>query len=198
LLAVSLSPANLRACFRTSAAAIAFLVIVAVFFPGLHAEPPKKGSKMSMQIASPAFAHAEMIPERYTCKGNDISAPLEWKGVPEGSRSFALIFDDPDAPMGTWVHWVVYDLPAECNKLPEDVPEVNPISGGGVQGTNSWGRIGYGGPCPPSGTHRYFLRLYALDTVLGLKAGATKAQLLKAMEGHILDECELMGRYAKH
>lgn len=198
MLAVSLSPANLRACFRVSAGAIAFLVIVAVFFSGLHAEPPKKGSKMSMQIASPAFAHAEMIPERYTCKGNDISPPLEWKGAPEGSRSFALIFDDPDAPMGTWVHWVVYDLPAECNKLPEDVPEVNPISGGGVQGTNSWGRIGYGGPCPPSGTHRYFLRLYALDTVLGLKAGATKAQLLKAMEGHILDECELMGRYAKH
>ena len=198
MLAVSLSLTNLRACFRAIAATGVFLVIVAVFFSGLHAELPKKGSKMSMQITSTAFAHSEMIPDRYTCKGNDISPPLEWENAPEGSRSFALIFDDPDAPMGTWVHWVVYDLPAGCNKLPEDVPEVNPISGGGVQGTNSWGRIGYGGPCPPSGTHRYFFRLYALDTVLGLEEGATKAQVLKAMEGHILDECELMGRYAKH
>lgn len=153
---------------------------------------------MSIQISCPAFAHTEMIPDRYTCKGDDISPPLEWQGAPEESRSFALIFDDPDAPMSTWVHWVVYDLPAERDSLPEDVPEVNPISGGGIQGTNSWGRLGYGGPCPPSGTHRYFFRLYALDTVLGLKAGTTKAQLLKAMEGHILDECELMGRYARH
>ena len=177
---------------------IALSPALGVFVCSLHAELPKKGSKMSMQITSPAFAHAEMIPDRYTCKGNDISLPLKWEAAPEGSRSFALIFDDPDAPMGTWVHWVVYDLPAECNKLPEDVPDVNPVAGGGVQGTNSWGRIGYGGPCPPSGTHHYFFRLYALDTVLGLKAGATKAQLLKAMEGHILDECELMGRYARH
>ena len=153
---------------------------------------------MTLQITCPVFAHGEMIPDRYTCKGEDISPQLRWTGVPSDARSLALIFDDPDAPMGTWVHWVIYNLPPERGELPEKVAAANPIKGGGVQGANSWGRIGYGGPCPPSGTHRYFFRLYALDTTLSLKEGATKTQVVKALEGHILDECELLGKYSKH
>ncbi|HUU29513.1 MAG TPA: YbhB/YbcL family Raf kinase inhibitor-like protein [archaeon] len=153
---------------------------------------------MSMQLTSPAFKNADMIPDRYTCKGQDTSPALKWSGSPKETKSFALIFDDPDAPMGTWVHWVVYNLPSNCDSLPEKVPDKNPLGNGGIQGTNSWGRIGYGGPCPPSGTHRYFFRLYALDSVLDLKAGATKSQVLKALEGHILAEVELMGRYSRH
>ncbi|MEA1997115.1 MAG: YbhB/YbcL family Raf kinase inhibitor-like protein [Gemmatimonadota bacterium] len=152
---------------------------------------------MTIQIISPAFKHSDMIPDRYTCNGPDISPALKWSGAPDSTVSFALIFDDPDAPMGVWVHWVVYNLPADCDSLPEDLPDANPLRNGGVQGTNSWGRIGYGGPCPPSGTHRYFFRVYALDTMLDLEDGATRSQLLKAMEGHILAEGELMGRYTK-
>ncbi len=153
---------------------------------------------MSIQLTSPAFEHGEMIPDRYTCNGQDISPALNWAGVPEGAGSLALICDDPDAPMGIWVHWVIYNIPAKTKGLPEDVSASKAtLKNGAIQGTNSWGRIGYGGPCPPSGTHRYFFRLYAVDTSLDLKPGATKAQLLKAMEGHILAECELMGRYAK-
>ena len=139
-----------------------------------------------------------MIPDRYTCKGQDISPALLWAGMPEGSRSLALICDDPDAPMGIWVHWVIYNIPVEGSGLPEDVPSsISTLDNGTTQGTNSWGRIGYGGPCPPSGTHRYYFRLYAIDNALDLEPGATKAQVLSAMEGHVLDECELMGRYSK-
>ena len=153
---------------------------------------------MSIQLTSPAFEHGEMIPDRYTCKGQDISPALNWAGVPEGAGSLALICDDPDAPMGIWVHWVIYNIPAGAKGLPEDVPASKAtLKNKAIQGTNSWGRIGYGGPCPPSGTHRYFFRLYAVDTSIDLKPGASKAQLLKAMEGHILAECELMGGYAK-
>jgi len=162
------------------------------------AESPEKGSKMTIQLSSPAFEQGEMIPDRYTCKGEDISPALEWAGMPEGTRSLALVCDDPDAPMGIWVHWVIYNIPAETASLPEGVPaSQDTLTGGAIQGTNSWGRSGYGGPCPPSGTHRYFFRLYALDSSLDLGPGATKALLLKAMEGHVLAECELIGRYAK-
>ncbi len=152
---------------------------------------------MSLQLTSPAFQHAEMIPDRYTCRGQDVSPAVKWSGAPALTMSFALIFDDPDAPMGTWVHWVVYNLPAEQDSLPEGVPVEQQLPGGGLQGTNSWGRLGYGGPCPPSGTHRYFFRLYALDTRLELAPGATKSQVVKAMEGHVLEQSELMGRYQK-
>lgn len=154
--------------------------------------------EMTMQIRSEAFGPSEMIPDRYTCKGEDISPPLEWVDAPEGTQSFALVCDDPDAPLGTWVHWVIFNLPADCRSLPEGVPnEEHPVCGG-VQGTNSWGRIGYGGPCPPGGTHRYFFRFYALDSLLSLGGGASKARLLKSIEGRVLEECELMGRYARH
>ena len=133
-----------------------------------------------MKIESPVFRDGESIPAKYTCDGSDVSPPLSWSGVPGGVRSFSLICDDPDAPMGTWVHWVLYNLPGETAALPEDLPAKGVLDGGGLQGKNDFGRIGYGGPCPPAGRHRYFFKLYALDTLLSLKQGADKKELLKA------------------
>lgn len=150
-----------------------------------------------MTLTSTAFTHGAMIPKDYTCDGKDISPPLSWSELPEKTQSFALIMDDPDAPMGTWVHWVIYNIPATARGLAEDVPKDADLPDGSRQGRNSWRRIGYGGPCPPSGTHRYFFKLYALDMVLTLASGATKDELLKAMEGHILVQAELMGRYSR-
>lgn len=150
-----------------------------------------------MTLTSSAFVHGAMIPKQYTCDGQDVSPPLSWSDPPEKTRSFALIMDDPDAPMGTWVHWVIYNIPATARALPEGVSKDADLPDGSRQGRNSWRRIGYGGPCPPSGTHRYFFKLYALDTVLALASGATKEELLKAMEKHILAQAELMGRYAR-
>jgi len=150
-----------------------------------------------MQLTSPAFKEGEMIPKKYTCDGADVSPPLRWTSMPPGTQSLALICDDPDAPMGTWVHWVYYDIPGGTEGMPEKVdPQENPASGG-IQGTNDFRRIGYGGPCPPGGTHRYFFKLYALDRMLKLAPGATKQQLLKAMENHILGEARLMGKYRR-
>jgi len=150
-----------------------------------------------MNLTSSAFAQGAMIPKEYTCDGRDISPPLSWSEPPEKTQSFALIMDDPDAPMGTWVHWVIYNIPATVHTLREGVPPNADLPDGSRQGRNSWRRIGYGGPCPPSGTHRYFFKLYALDTMLGLAAGATKEELLKAMEGNILAQAELMGKYSR-
>lgn len=150
-----------------------------------------------MQLTSPAFADGGLIPRRYTCDGDDASPPLAWSGVPATTVSLALIADDPDAPRGTWVHWVLYNLPATTTSLPEALPTDERLPNGALQGRNDFRRTGYGGPCPPSGTHRYFFKLYALDTVLSLEPGATKQQLLQAMEGHVLAEAQLMGRYAR-
>jgi Raf kinase inhibitor-like YbhB/YbcL family protein len=155
------------------------------------------GRTMAMEITSTAFANEGMIPRRFTCDGEDISPPLSWKGMPGGTKSLALIADDPDAPRKTWVHWVVYNLPASSGGLPENVPPEKTLADGGRQGTSDFGRIGYGGPCPPSGTHRYFFKLYALDSELGLAPGATKEELLQAMAGHVLAEAQLMGRYRR-
>jgi Raf kinase inhibitor-like YbhB/YbcL family protein len=139
--------------------------------------------------------------EQYTCEGADISPPLRWSGAPQGTKSFALIIDDPDAPdprapKMTWVHWVVYDIPAEAQGLPEDAANSG-LPAGVMQGLNDWKRAGYGGPCPPIGGHRYFHRLYALDTVLPDLGHATKAQLLGAMKGHMIAEAQLVGTYQK-
>ena len=150
-----------------------------------------------MEIKSSAFGSGEMIPVKYTCDGADFSPPLEWTAGPAGTKSFALICDDPDAPMGTWVHWVIYDIPPTTLMLAEGITREKELPGGGTQGINDFRRIGYGGPCPPGGTHRYFFRLYALDTVLGLKPGITRDQLLKAMKGHILAEAQTMGTYKR-
>ena len=150
-----------------------------------------------MTLTSPAFVEGAAIPRKHTCDGADVSPLLSWSGSPEGTVSFALICDDPDAPGRTWVHWVCYDIPATVTGLPEAVPEHAHLGTGGVQGMTDFGRIGYGGPCPPSGTHRYFFKLYALDASLGLSSGATKQDLVKAMQGHIRAEAGLMGTYRR-
>jgi len=151
-----------------------------------------------MEITSSAFKEGQMIPLKYTCDGQDISPPLEWENAPDATKSFALICDDPDAPMGMWVHWVVYDIPPDMNNLPEHVRPERQLGNGIRQGNNSWPNIGYGGPCPPGGTHRYYFKLYALDTTLNLKPGATKEQLLQEMKRHVLEEAHLMGKYQRH
>jgi Raf kinase inhibitor-like YbhB/YbcL family protein len=153
---------------------------------------------MALELSSDGFKPGEAIPKQYSCDGADQSPPLRWNEPPPGTKSFALVCDDPDAPAGTWVHWVLYDLPAAARSLPEGVPTTATLAGGGRQGTNDFRNTGYGGPCPPRGApHRYFFRLYALDAVLGLKPGASKAELLRGMVGHTLGQAELMGRYAR-
>ena len=152
---------------------------------------------MSIEMTSSAFEHGGTIPKQYTCDGEDVSPPLQWGAVPEGTKSLAVISDDPDAPMGTWVHWVVFNIPPEATELPENVPPDSVLPNRAVQGTNDFHRIGYGGPCPPSGTHRYFFKIYALDTTMDLDSGATKAEIEDAMDGHILDEGELAGKYSR-
>jgi Raf kinase inhibitor-like YbhB/YbcL family protein len=143
-----------------------------------------------MKISSPAFAENSKIPKRYTCDGENGSPPLTIADVPEGATSLALIADDPDAPAGTWVHWVVWNIDAGTREIKAGVPPA-----GAVQGVNSFAKNGYGGPCPPSGSHRYFFKLYALDTALNLDSRATKADLEKAMKGHVIAEARIMGRY---
>jgi Raf kinase inhibitor-like YbhB/YbcL family protein len=176
---------------------IIIIMFVMLFFGFQHdAFSAKKGGK-KMQITSSAFTEGGMIPAKFTCDGQNISPPLEWGNAPAGTKSFALISDDPDAPMGTWVHWVAYNIPASVNKLGENVKTEKELADGTRQGNNSWPNIGYGGPCPPSGTHRYYFKLYALDTTLDLKPGATKAQVLQAMKGHVLAEAQLMGKYKR-
>ena len=152
---------------------------------------------MAIQLTSEAFSDGTMIPKRFTCDGEDLSPPLSWSGLPTETASLALICDDPDAPVGTWDHWVLFNIPATVTGLPENVPATASLDDGSVHGNNSWERPGYGGPCPPGGTHRYFFKLYALDIALDLKTGATKSQLVKAMEGHILDQVQLMGKYRR-
>jgi hypothetical protein len=148
-------------------------------------EPEEERSPL--QLNSGAFAHETAIPVKYTCDGENISPPLTWSDPPEGTVGFALINDDPDAPAGTWVHWLLFNIPAGSRGLEEAVPDAPELPDGSRHGENSWGRLNYGGPCPPSGTHRYFFKLYALD----------KQELLDAMEGHVLEQAELMGTYTR-
>jgi Raf kinase inhibitor-like YbhB/YbcL family protein len=159
---------------------------------------PAKEPAMNIQMTSTAFAEGQPIPEKYTCDGQDVSPPLTWSNAPAGTKSFTLVVEDPDAPMGTWVHWVIYDLPADTAALSEGVARSQYVSGNAKQGLNDFGRLGYGGPCPPPGKpHRYFFKLYALDVMLDLKPGATRKELLKAMEGHILGQGQLMGTFQR-
>jgi Raf kinase inhibitor-like YbhB/YbcL family protein len=156
---------------------------------------------MSLTITSTAFAPGAAIPADYTCEGKDISPPLVWSGVPAGTKSFALIVDDPDAPdpaapMMTWVHWVLYDIPPTASSLPEAV-QSSALPSGTREGVNDWDRTGYGGPCPPIGRHRYYHKLYALDTILPDLKRPKKAALEKAMQGHVLAEAVLIGTYQK-
>jgi len=149
------------------------------------------------RLTSSAFQQGEPIPQAHSCDGDDTSPRLTWTNPPAGVQSFALIFDDPDAPGGTWVHWVLFNLPAETRSLPASVASDPTLASGGVHGSNSWNTIGYGGPCPPGGENRYFFKLYALDSTIDLEAYATKEQLLEAMEDHIVAEAELMGTYSR-
>ena len=150
-----------------------------------------------MKLTSPAFTEEGMIPAQYTCNGADISPPLAWEEVPEDAKSLALIVDDPDAPVGTWVHWVLYNLPASTRELKENITKTKILPDGAMQGTNDFRKIGYNGPCPPGGTHRYFFKLYALDEMVDLNPGARKKDLVDAMKGHILAECQLMGKFSR-
>jgi Raf kinase inhibitor-like YbhB/YbcL family protein len=158
---------------------------------------PTTEPTLSMQLTSGAFTDDGPIPAQYACTGSDISPALAWSEPPAGTQSFALIMEDPDAPSGTWVHWVLFNLPASSRGLSEAIPSGETSPDGSMHGKNSSGNLGYSGPCPPSGTHRYFFKLYALDEMLGLSSGADKGELLKAMEGHILAQGELMGTFSK-
>ncbi|MEA3475225.1 MAG: YbhB/YbcL family Raf kinase inhibitor-like protein [Candidatus Cloacimonadota bacterium] len=160
-------------------------------------------TKMAIKITSTAFAEGEMIPKKYSCDGEGVSPVLKWENIPEDAKSLVLISDDPDAPAGTWVHWVVYDMSPNINELPEDIPpvelleDIEGLNLAGKQGINSAHKIGYYPPCPPSGTHRYFFKVYALDTMLNLKSGASKKEIVRAMEGHITAQGQLMGKYKR-
>jgi len=151
---------------------------------------------MAFLLATPAFENGAMIPKKFTCDGPDVSPPLTWTEPPKSTKSFAVIVDDPDAPSGTWVHWVLYEVPADTRELSEGVRKDRQLSNGALQGRNDFGKIGYNGPCPPrGGPHRYFFKLYALDARANLKAGASKSDLERAMKGHILAQAEIIGRF---
>ena len=185
--------------FQKSRIGNAGRTLFALLLSGLWSLPG--GSAMAFELGSPAFANGSEIPMRYTCEGEDVSPPLHWTDPPEGTKSFALIVDDPDAPdprapRMVWVHWVVYDIPAEVRSLPENASRAG-LPAGAREGLNDWKRTGYGGPCPPIGRHRYFHKLYALDVALGDLGHPTKADLERAMAGHVLAEAVLMGTYEK-
>lgn len=177
---------------------LAGLVVLASCGPR-DPEPPL--GPVTIKLKTTVFSDGASIPARYTCDGGDISPPLSWSGVPEKAASLALVCDDPDAPMGTWTHWLVYNLEPTVASLPEGLPASDdlalPNAKPAIQGKNDFGKPGYGGPCPPSGTHRYVFRLYALDAPLKLVAGATKAQLMGEIKGHVVAEGRLIGKYSR-
>lgn len=180
----------------------AFLVIM---FPGCARQQPTAqapaatptDAQAEIKLTSTAFKEGQAIPRTYTCDGVNVSPPLEWSGVAKIAKTVAIVFDDPDAPGGTWAHWVLYNLPADNIGIVENMPATENLKAGGFQGKNDFAKIGYGGPCPPAGTHHYYFKIYALDSELTLKAGATKTELLKAMEGHIVLQGQLMGTYRR-
>lgn len=170
-------------------------ILLAVFLVSLVF---RGGEVMALEIKSTVFNDGDSMDAKYTCKGVDVSPQLSWSEIPEGTQSFALICDDPDAPFMTWVHWVIYDIPADVTSLSEAVSEDETLPNGAKQGRNDFRKIGYGGPCPPpGGPHRYFFKLYALDTMLNLEPGMTKKALLKAMEGHIIEETQIIGKFKR-
>jgi Raf kinase inhibitor-like YbhB/YbcL family protein len=156
------------------------------------------GAAVSLELKSTDFGAGGNIPRQFTCDGADISPALEWNAPPAGTKSFALVADDPDAPVGTWVHWVIFDMPGSLRGLPQNVPKSEQLGDGSRQGRNDFRKIGYGGPCPPAGAaHRYFFKLYALEAKLNLKPGATKKEVEQAMQGRILAQGEYVGRYSR-
>lgn len=174
------------------------IAICAIFFAGCHSSGQNNfynsntGKMSTMRVTSTAFKEGEMIPVIYTCKGKDINPPIQIADIPKETKSLALILEDPDAPMGTWVHWVMWNISPATREIAE-----NSVPAGAVQGKNSWGKKEYGGPCPPSGVHRYFIKVYALDTLLTLSPSSREKDLEKAMQGHVITEGQLMGRAKK-
>ncbi len=165
---------------------------------GTKATMPARESEIALSLSSTSFKEGDWIPSKYTCDGQDVSPPLAWGQPPQQTQVFALIVDDPDAPLGVFTHWVLFNLPANIRQLPEGIPAQHQLGNEALQGKNDFGKIGYGGPCPPPGpTHRYRFTLYALDKPLGLVAGASKKQVLDATKGHILAQGQLMGTYQR-
>jgi Raf kinase inhibitor-like YbhB/YbcL family protein len=167
--------------------------------PLASAQSPAKGaSTVAFSLSSPDFANGADIPKQFTCSGEDRSPALEWGGAPSGTKTFALIADDPDAPVGTWVHWVIFNIPGAAHSLQGGIQKKDQLADGARQGQNDFRKIGYNGPCPPPGKpHRYFFKLYALQSELSLSPGATKGDVERAMEGHVLAHAEWMGRYRR-
>jgi Raf kinase inhibitor-like YbhB/YbcL family protein len=180
-------------------ALVASIAAGAIILSQANPLPPGKAASRNdtLVIGSAVFTAMDSIPSRYACDGADVSPPLSWRGVPAAAKSIALIVDDPDAPGGTWVHWVVYDLPPGSARLDENIPKIDTLRGGGKQGVTDFRRVGYNGPCPPGGTHRYFFKLYALDIMLNLPSGKAKKEIEKAMKGHIIANAVLVGTYTK-
>ena len=177
----------------------ASLLLGLIFCSAACGSGPAKGEKaMKLNLSSTSFGAGGNIPKQFTCDGEDRSPELHWTDPPAGTKSFALIADDPDAPVGTWVHWVLFNLPADMRNLPENAPKTDSLDHGAIQGQNDFKRTGYGGPCPPPGTpHRYFFKLYALDSSVNLRSNATKSDLERVMKGHILAQGEFMARYGR-
>jgi Raf kinase inhibitor-like YbhB/YbcL family protein len=184
---------------------IFLILVLLVLISGCIASEPDEETLVeedinmdAISISSDVFENGGMLSSEYTCDGNDVSPDLSWDTIPAGTRSIALIVDDPDSPGKTWVLWVIYNIPASSTGLPGAVPKNKTLDDGSLQGQNDFGRIGYNGPCPPPGKlHRYFFKVYALDTALSLKSGATKSQLEAAMSGHILAQGEMIGKYGR-
>lgn len=184
-------------CKKVILLLISFSLISFSISKGIAGSETKPVGKIEIKLTSIAFKNGGMIPAKYTCDGNNGSPPLSWTSVPNGTKSIAIICDDPDAPMGTWVHWVIYDLPVSIKELPENISSQEKLKNGAKHGINDFRKFGYGAPCPPGGTHRYYFKIYALDNETGLKPGATKEQLLKTMKGHVLAEGQLIGKYTR-
>ncbi len=186
----------MRKSFRGIIVGFIFFYLIA-FGHNLICAEDESASVQTLTVQSKAFHQNHKIPSRFTCDGDDVSPDLAWSNVPKGTESYVVIVDDPDAPKGTWVHWVVYNIPLPVTNLPQGLPHEEMLANGELQGMTDFGRVGYGGPCPPSGTHRYFFKVYALDTMLDFKAGASKSEVEAAMTGHILAQGELMGKYQR-
>lgn len=179
-----------------------FLIIIVLITIIVFSDGVIRGEGMALKIKSDSFENMKDIPAKFTCMGENISPSLSWDNVPVGTKSFALISDDPDAPdpaapKMTWVHWVAYDIPFGVKSMPERILLGDELPVGGYQGRSDFGTLGYGGPCPPIGKHRYFFKLYALDTLLGIGPGKSKQELVQAMRGHIIEEAVLIGKYQK-
>jgi len=176
------------------------LMLLGMLAAGCASQDPTlpEENEMALSLSSPVFQESEKIPSKYTCDGQDISPPLMWGEPPSGTQAFALIMDDPDAPGGVFTHWVIFNLPVDSRELPEAVPHNNQLDNKALQGMTDFGRVGYSGPCPPTGpAHHYLFSLYALDQPLDLNAGASKKQVLDAMQGHILAQGQLTGIYQR-